>query len=135
MLLVSLCFLSLNMFSHTINYENQVLRHWFIQKDNKYIDGSFYMFKNGKVYIEDAQNSVLSYPMAALSKPDQAFALQKEQKVEVLNNDSSYPKNEVSNHFNINYSVFKHVERTINIFVIFLDKPMSQYLVFVVDGM
>ena len=101
LLLVSLCFLSLNIFSHTINYENQVLRHWFIQKDNKYIDGSFYMFKNGKVYIEDAQNSVSSYPLATLSKPDQAFALQKEQKVEVLNNDSSYPKNEVNNHFNI----------------------------------
>ena len=105
LLLVSLCFLSLNMFPHTINYENQVLRHWFIQKDNKYIDGSFYMFKNGKVYIEDAQNSVSSYPLATLSKQDQAFALQKEQKVEVLNNNSSYQKNEVNSHFNFNIKV------------------------------
>ena len=105
LLLVSLCFLSLNMFSHTINYENQVLRHWFIQKDNKYIDGSFYMFKNGKVYIEDAQNSVLSYPLVALSIPDQAFALQKEQKVEALNNDVLIRENAVNSSFLFNLKV------------------------------
>ena len=93
-LIIALCIISLKMFSHTINYENQVLRHWNIEKENKYIDGSFSMFKNGKVYIEDAQNRVSSYPLKNLSKEDQSFALQKEQKVEALNNDTTFKKNE-----------------------------------------
>lgn len=68
-------------FAHTINYENQVLRHWFIQKENKFVDGSFSMMKNGKVYIEDAQNQISSVPISSLCKADQDYANQKEAKI------------------------------------------------------
>jgi hypothetical protein len=52
------------MFSHTLNYNKIVLRHWSIQKNNTFIDGSFSKFKNGLVSIEDAQNieSLPFYP-------------------------------------------------------------------------
>ena len=131
-LFVTLCFITLNVFSHTINYQNQVLRHWYIQKENKYIDGSFSMYKDGKVYIEDAQNSVSSYPLATLSKEDQAFALQKEQKVEVLNNDTASQKSESNNQFNFNVKV-----GFIGLFLLLLsiylysvsDKKKTKYLV------
>lgn len=72
-------------FAHTINYENQVLRHWNIQKENKFVDGSFSMFKNGKVYIEDANNVIVHFPFASLSKEDKQYALQRETKVEFIN--------------------------------------------------
>jgi len=72
-------------FAHTVNYENQVLRHWNVQKENIFIDGSFTMFKNGKVYIEDANNNILHYPLASLSIEDQQYTLQREAKVEVIN--------------------------------------------------
>lgn len=91
--------IGLNAFSHTINYKKEVLRHWFIQKENKFIEGSFSMYKNGKVYIEDAQNSVFSYSLTSLSKPDQAFALQKEQKVIALNEDTNHQNSNSNNQF------------------------------------
>ncbi len=72
-------------FAHTINYENQVLRHWFIQKENKYIYGTFTMMKNGSIYIEDAHNNLVHFPVNSFSKFDQEFASQKEAKVEALN--------------------------------------------------
>jgi Secretion system C-terminal sorting domain/YHYH protein len=72
-------------FAHTINYENQVLRHWFIQKENKYIDGTFAMIKNESIYIEDAKNNLVHFPINSFSKLDQEFASQKEAKVEALN--------------------------------------------------
>ncbi len=72
-------------FAHTINYENEVLRHWFVQKENKYIDGSFSMMKDGKVYIEDAKNNIIHFPITSFSKSDQQYANQKEARVIAIN--------------------------------------------------
>jgi hypothetical protein len=55
-LTIVICLLSISIYSHTINSENQILRHWNITKEHQIIDGSFSMLKNGIVYIEDAQN-------------------------------------------------------------------------------
>lgn len=83
--LLLICLLSNFVFSHTINYDKVVLRHWFIQKDNKYIDGSFMMYKNGNVFIEDANNTISKIPLTALSKKDQVFVINKENWVKNLN--------------------------------------------------
>lgn len=77
--------LTFSMFSHTINYQHQVLRHWYIQKEHRFVDGSFSMLKNGKVSIEDAQNHRMIYPLSFLSKKDQSFVLQKQEYVDQLN--------------------------------------------------
>lgn len=131
LLFITLFFISLNVFSHTINYPNQVLRHWKIEKENKFIDGSFSMFKNGRVYIEDAQNNISSYPIANLSKEDQAFALQKEQKVEVLNNDTSNQISDRNNQRNF-YLKVSLIILFLLLFSIFLynvsDKKKIKYL-------
>ena len=83
---LALLFLCCNtIFAHTINYENQVLRHWNIQKENKFVYGSFSMFKKGKVYIENANNVIVNFPLASLSKEDQQYTLQREAKVESIN--------------------------------------------------
>jgi len=73
------------MFSHTINHDNIVLRHWSVQKHHKHIDGTFMMLKNGIVFIEDANNSILKFPLADLSKEDQAFVMKKKDWVKNLN--------------------------------------------------
>ena len=83
--LLLVCLFSNYIFSHTINYENIILRHWSIQKDHKCIDGSFMMFKNGIVFIEDANNTISKFPLTALSKEDQAFVIKKEEWVKNLN--------------------------------------------------
>ena len=91
-----------SIFAHIVNYENQILRHWNIQKENIYIDGSFTMFKNGNVYIEDANNNVLHFPLAFLSKEDQQYALQRETKVATLNATYSN-QNSLVNPTTLNY--------------------------------
>lgn len=83
--MVLFCLFSLSAFSHTLNYDNQILRHWYISKENRYVDGSFSMFKNGKVFIEDAQNQLVAIPLISLSEQDKAYALQKEAGVEAIN--------------------------------------------------
>jgi hypothetical protein len=83
--LLLLLFVSISINAHTINYENQVLRHWSIVKENRFVDGSFSMFKNGEVYIEDAQNKMISVPLSKLSKADQSYVLQKQAQVQQIN--------------------------------------------------
>ncbi|WP_264520184.1 T9SS type A sorting domain-containing protein [Flavobacterium sp. N1994] len=81
--------LGLSAMAHTINYQNQVLRHWNIQKEHRFIDGSFSMMKDGKVYIEDAQNNIRSYPLNTLSEADQIYVKQREEQVVALNMNST----------------------------------------------
>jgi hypothetical protein len=90
--LLLICFASNFMFSHTINYDNIVLRHWSIEKEYKFIDGTFMMFKNGTVFIEDANNKISKFPLADLSKEDQAFVMKKEESVKNLNTISPQKK-------------------------------------------
>lgn len=83
--LLLICFFAHFAFSHTINYNKIGLRHWSIQKEHKCIDGTFMMFKNGTVFIEEANNTILKFPLADLSKEDQAFVMKKEDWVKNLN--------------------------------------------------
>ncbi|MBC7523307.1 MAG: T9SS type A sorting domain-containing protein [Flavobacterium sp.] len=100
-----LLFLCCNtIFAHTINYENQVLRHWNIQKQNTFIDGSFSMMKNGKVYIEDANNNIVNFPLADLSVEDQAYTKQRESKIEAINTAFSN-QNSRQNQTTLNYKL------------------------------
>jgi len=91
-------------FAHTVNYENQVLRHWNVQQEHQFVDGSFYMFKNGKVFIEDANNNVINFPLTALSKEDQQYTLKRETKVQALN--AAYTnQNSLENQTVLNYKL------------------------------
>ena len=59
--------------AHTINYDHIILRHWNISAEHKYADGSFFMYKGGDVYIEDAKNQIIHFPLSSMSKEDQAY--------------------------------------------------------------
>ena len=84
-LAILLCLLSNFIFAHDINYEKIILKHWTIEKENKTVDGSFCMYKNGNVFIEDANNKIVNYPLASFSKEDQMFALKKAKWIKALN--------------------------------------------------
>lgn len=87
---------SFSMVSHNIDYSNQMLRHWYIQKENKYIDGSFNKFKNGIVSIEDAQNNIIDVTFESLSVSDQIFVRKKEEAIIALNSSTPSNKNEIT---------------------------------------
>ena len=65
------------LFAHDINYDKVILKNWHVEKENKTVDGSFYMYKNRNVFIEDANHKIVNYPLASFSKEDQMFALKK----------------------------------------------------------
>jgi hypothetical protein len=71
--------------AHTINYSHVILRHWYIASENKYVDGSFYMYKGGDVYIEDANNHIVHYPLASVCAADQAYVHERHDRIARLN--------------------------------------------------
>ena len=79
------CLISITVSAHSINYQNQVLRHWTIVKEHRLIEGSFSMVKEGEVYVEDAQNVLIHVPFEALSKADQDYVRQREVRVKAIN--------------------------------------------------
>ena len=90
----SFLFFSLSLLAHTVNHKDQVLHHWYIQKENKYIDGSFHKFKNGMVSIEDENNLIIDVPLNYLSKADQSYVNKREEAIVNLNVNNSNHGNE-----------------------------------------
>ena len=81
--------------AHDIDYGKIILKQWTLVKDNQTIEGSFYMYKNGEVYIEDAQQQLIHFPLAYFSLSDQDFVIKKYAAVEKIN--QSFQHNEASN--------------------------------------
>ena len=75
--------------AHFVNYSNQPLKHWKLNNGKTELIGSFSMYKNGSVYIEDANFAIAFYPLQSFSKADQDFVLNKYAQVERLNHDSA----------------------------------------------
>ena len=73
--------------AHDLNYEKVIPHQWKIEKENKTIDGSFYMLKDGKVFIETTEQKIVSFPLQSLSKADLKFAVEKENKILALNRE------------------------------------------------
>ena len=88
------CSFSFSLFAHDLNYENVILKHWVIDNSNQSIDGSFYMLKDGKVYIEDAFSKLQCYPVSSLSKDDQQYVQRRNDWVKTVNKqlDAVRPK-------------------------------------------
>lgn len=89
LLLVLSCCLSIVLSAHTLDYGPVVLRHWTVPDAGKTLDGTFLMYKNHEVYIEERNHRVSHFPLAALSPADQAFALKKHAWVTQLNAEFS----------------------------------------------
>ncbi|PHX62165.1 MAG: hypothetical protein CK517_01605 [Flavobacteriales bacterium] len=95
--LFMLCIVSQTAIAHDTHSHNESVKKWFIEKDNITIQGNFFMYKNGKVYIEDTQGKLFSFPMASLSKKDQAFATEKQISIMTLNSGILKPKVVIDN--------------------------------------
>jgi Secretion system C-terminal sorting domain/YHYH protein len=71
--------------AHVVDYGKVILHHWNIPSQNATVEGSFYMMKDGKVFIDKANNEIVSYPLNALSKDDEAYAMRKQDWVRQIN--------------------------------------------------
>jgi len=83
---IALCFVTNIILAHNIDIGTALPRNWTLTKENKSFEGYFYMYKNGNVYI-DVDNKIVNYPLNALCKEDQNFALKKDAYIRKVNND------------------------------------------------
>ena len=97
-LLFTLSVFNLFLHAHTIDYGKIVLRHWSVEKEHRCIDGSFYVYKNGEVLIEDVNHAILHVPLSSLSKKDQAFALKKNEWVSEINHQHTLLSHHLAEH-------------------------------------
>ena len=63
-LLIYLVAMSCIAIAHDAHYDKLVLRQWHFTSGQKTIVGSFYMFKDNKVFIEDINGEILSIPLS-----------------------------------------------------------------------
>lgn len=84
--LVSILFLCCHfLFAHNANYNHLILRHWTLAKEHKTVEGSFYMLKNGELYIEDANLSIIHFPLSSFSIEDQNYAQKRNEWIKEIN--------------------------------------------------
>ena len=59
---LAICVLNICAFAHVVDYGYAIMHHWNIESNNIAIEGSFYMMRDGKVFIDKADNESVSYP-------------------------------------------------------------------------
>ena len=71
--------------AHDAHYDKLILRQWHYTSGQKTIVGSFYMFKDNKVFIEDINGEILSIPLSKVSDIDKAYVMEKYQNIVEIN--------------------------------------------------
>ncbi len=84
-LILFFCLISQIASAHVINGDHYHTRIWQLLPGYSTVEGTFLMLKNGRVYIETAENKTVSYPLASLSAADAHYALQRAEQVASIN--------------------------------------------------
>ena len=72
-------------FAHSNHNEKNEIRRWNIAKENITIDGSFYMYKNDEVFIEDLHSKIIHFSFVKFSNEDQLVVLTKDRMIKDIN--------------------------------------------------
>ena len=73
--------------AHDAHYDRLILRDWYLPKEHKNIKGSFYLYKDKKVFIEDINGEILSIPLSKVSDIDKAYVMEKYQNIVEINSN------------------------------------------------
>ena len=83
-----------SVYAHDSHYNNIVLRNWSIKSENILVEGSFYLYKNGEVFIEDANHQIVHFPYSCFSEKDQEYIRQKNNFIAEINEQIHIHKSE-----------------------------------------
>ena len=75
-------------FAHSGAGSSQFLRHWSIQTENKFLDGTFLMTKNGEIYIEDSKSNIFHFPISSFAAADQEYVNLRNAKIVAINTNA-----------------------------------------------
>lgn len=82
--------------AHDINYERVILHTWHFTDRTKSLEGSFYSYKDGQVYIEDAASAMHHFSLNQFSTADQRFLSEKIARIEAFNQVKPISRNPVA---------------------------------------
>ncbi len=85
LLYIFLLLISAQALAHDAHYEKSLERNWKIIPENKIVKGSFYLYKDGNVYLENSKHEIFSFPISEFSKQDQLFVRKKINQLHYLN--------------------------------------------------
>jgi len=117
-LLLFFVFCSIIAKSHDLHYSNIVTRDWNKNNGEKIANGSFYVYKNNKVYIEKNDHSLISIPINNLSREDQIFVKEKIKKINNLNSPIHSHLNKNSNNLLVLFLLIISIIIGINVFAL-----------------
>jgi len=86
--LIVLVLISIAAPAHDSHYENVNLRHWHLENNKTAVEGSFTLYKEGVVYLQDEHGGTISIPFGSLSRDDQQFVQDKIQQIGQLNGET-----------------------------------------------
>jgi hypothetical protein len=86
-IIIAFYLISSSVYSHSSHDSKMASRQWYFNDPSKIVNGSFYMIKDGEVYIETANDNIEHYPFSSFSSIDQAFALKKNEWVAEINKE------------------------------------------------
>lgn len=112
--------------SHDAHYEQVVLKQWTTQDST--FNASFYLEKNGNVFLENEFGSLVSIPLTSLSSEDRKYVLSKKQEIAKMNREihSLHEKKESVN--SDGYLILCLVVLTIAIVLIIFFKKKNRFL-------
>lgn len=84
-LLLIICVSYTNYYAHDANYDRILLHTW--KTKDTVVKASFYMIKQGKVFLENENGTLISFPIQQLSKKDRQFIQLKQQKINKINKE------------------------------------------------
>lgn len=84
LLLIALA-VPVRVWGHDARYESRILREWKLEKPCTLLKASYFLSKNGQVYLEDAGGRIHCLPENRLSGPDREFVAEREEKIRELN--------------------------------------------------
>lgn len=85
--ILALFFVCSSLLAHNIDNKNSnmELKHWHLIGAKHEIHASFYMYKDGKVSLEDEQHNILNFPLTSFNDKDKKFVLEKYEKIKEIN--------------------------------------------------
>lgn len=88
---ITLC-CTLGAMAHDANYGQIMLRPWHLVNRTQPIMGSFYLYKDGSVWIQNEQARIERFPLTDLSRQDRQFVVEKYRQIVQLNTEKMASK-------------------------------------------
>ena len=92
LLAITITLFYLPLLAHDVDYGKILLKRWQLS-NNQEVEGSLLMCKNGEVYIQDAKDQVVHYPLNNFTAKDQEYVNQRYATIARLATESPLNKN------------------------------------------